>query len=289
MIKNLAALIGLALLSACGGGGGGGTGGGVPSAAGGTALGAAHSNVAFTLLVAAPPTSTTAERRVLDVPFYTTSVVINVTQVNDVQPNPPLQYTVDLTACPRHSASAARSPQAARKPLTAGTAPCTFSISAPIGADTFSLATYDAAAHPISIGTASTTVVANTANSVTTTLHGVIKTITMAIENHTPLASGTPTTHALTYDAVDAHGFVIAVDDFATPITITDVDPTGATTMSTSSDPTLRTTIVVPHLNVDVTVHYSGAAGVTATFTAATGGITPASATATLVSHLPPN
>jgi len=272
-----------ALLAACGGGGG--TGSNIPQGSGAAAPPASAAAVTFTIVIPARAASTAANRRALYVSPSTVSVVVTLTEQNGTPVTLAQPYAVTvsgISACHLAPRSVARSAQAARKPLTERQ-PCTFSIPEPVGVDTFSVSTYDAAqtsATPatltgklLSTGSVATTVVANAANTVTLTLGGVVAGFTLLLGDANP-STGSTQTISLVVEAKDADGnFIFGEGNYATPITLANSDLSGATTLS-------ATTLTHPG---NVTVTYTGAP-TRATFAASATGAT--SATATLVSQI---
>jgi hypothetical protein len=142
--------------------------------------------VTFTLIVPDRTPSTTAGRRIQYVSPTTASIIVTLTAQNGTALNPTRPYALpvpNISVCHPQLNSVARSTPAYREPQGRRQT-CTFSIPAPVGDDTFWVATYDAvqasatpktpAGNLLSIASVSTTVVANAANTVTLTLGGVI-------------------------------------------------------------------------------------------------------------------
>jgi hypothetical protein len=158
---------------------------------------------------------------------------------------------------------------------TASGLTCSVTVTAPVGNDTFKVALYDAASaggNLLGTGTASTTVVAGTVSTLGITVGGVVASVILSLANTTPVA-GSPLPITLTVEALDADGNIIVADPFATPITLTDSDTSGATQLST-------TTLNAPVQSVNVT--YDGAILLNATFSATVAGSSPAVTTALL-------
>jgi hypothetical protein len=276
-------MLAAALLSACGGGASN-----VPSPSSTSLIAAPTAAVTFTLKLPVLDQPASANRGALYVSQATASFVVTLTAQNGtpVSPLQPAAFNAAVTnsGCQSQQvASAARAPQARREPQAAS-ASCHFSIAAPVGPDTFTISTYDAAqtsstpASPLgnllSTGSVSTTVVANTTNSVSVALNGVVAQITFnSATLH--LAQGSPNTINLGLAAKDAAGYTIlgSAVNYAVPIILTDSDSSGATTLS-------RTTIHNPGEST-VTIAYTGAPATSATFTASVGGVTLGTATFT--------
>ncbi len=162
------------------------------------------------------------------------------------------------------------------------TTTCSGTVSAPVGGDTFAVKLYDATnagGNPLSTGTVTKTIVANTANSVNVTFNGVVASLSVALG-----ASGTAGTSAtipVTVNALDADGNTIVgpgvyVNASGTPLTIalSDSDGSGATTLSTTSltQPTSGVSLNYSGLAIEpatIGVSATGVAANTTTFTPA--------------------
>jgi N-acetylneuraminic acid mutarotase len=290
MKKLVGIVLATALLSACGGGGNstvGAIGSSIPHGPGAGTPSAKMAAVTFTIVVPARAASTAANRRMLYVSPSTVSVVVTLSTQNGTPVTPAQPYAVTvsgITGCHRNVGSVARSAQADRKPL-APVQGCRFSIPAPVGVDTFSVSTYDApqtsptpatlTGNLLSTGSVATTVVENAANTVTLTLGGVIASLMLSLNIPNPF-EGAPQTISLIIHARDASGnFIFGAGNFAAPITLTNNDLSGATTLSTTT---------VNSSAANVTITYTGAPA-SATFTASAPGVPPA--TATLLSQGP--
>ncbi len=140
-------------------------------------------------------------------------------------------------------------------PGSAGSRVCTSSVNAPIGPDTFSETLYEstnATGPALSTGSTSATIVAGTANVVPLVLDGIIASLSLVLANAKPV-EGTPTQIGLTVNFNDASGAaIIGAAPFLTPITLTDSDATGATTLS-------KTKLTTPADAASLTIAYTGA------------------------------
>ena len=97
-------------------------------------------------------------------------------------------------------------PASGSTPLT-----CSVPVAASIGADTFTVTTYDqtnAAGNALSSANVAATIVAGQANNVSVILNGIIASIQLVLGSTNP-PEGTPTTISLTVNAMDADGNVI--------------------------------------------------------------------------------
>jgi hypothetical protein len=146
---------------------------------------------------------------------------------------------------------------------------CTVSLIAPIGPDTFVETLYagtNATGAVLSQGQTSATIVAGKANVVALTLDGVIASLVLAIANATP-AIGSPAQIGLTVNFVDASGAsIIGSAPFVTPVTLTDSDKSGITSLS-------KTLLNSPADAVGLVVNYTGAQLAQAVIGASSGNI----------------
>lgn len=152
---------------------------------------------------------------------------------------------------------------------------CTVTLTVPFGNDTIRVALYDAANATgalLGTGTATATIAPGPMTTVGITIGGVVASVNLALGTTAP-PGGTTTTIPLTVTALDADGNIIIADPFATPITLTDSDTSGATQLSTAS-------LASPAQAVNVT--YSGVLLANATFSAAVTGATIAVQSAVL-------
>ena len=114
----------------------------------------------------------------------------------------------------------------------AGSGTCTvYSVSAPIGTDTFNVTLLDAANHVLSQGSAQATIVAGTTNTVNITFAGVVASLTISIANPNP-PQGTQARTNVSLLPRDAAGYTIVGAPGPLPnITVTDNDSSGATSL----------------------------------------------------------
>jgi hypothetical protein len=157
---------------------------------------------------------------------------------------------------------------------TGGARSCSVTVSAPVGADTFTETTYQSTngtGAVLSQNTTSAKIVAGQANTVNLTLDGVVASISLSLNPASP-PTGTPATIALTVNFFDASGYgIIGSAPFANPITLTDSDTSKVTSLS-------KSTLGVPSDATGITVAYTGGSLATpATFSASASGV-PASA-----------
>ncbi len=226
-------------LAACGGGGG--TGSSIPSA---TPTKAAAQTVAVTFTITIPRATSSTSRH--------------------------LQYISASTA------SASVSVNAGAPVNAACSTTCTLTINAPVGLDTFAASLYDASHVLLSQGSTSATIGATIANVVAIAFGGQVAKIQLA-SAVTHLVPGTlATTATVSVTVLDAdNNTIVGTDPYANPITLSDSDVSGNTTVSATS-------ITSPAVS-SVTFTYNGSgtlAGNTVTITpSATGAgtITPVS------------
>ena len=236
----------LALAAAgCGGGGGGGSSSALPPAPvnASTPGSTAPANVAFTIAIpAASPSS--GRRSPRYVSAGTKSLVVTSDNVHDV---------VNCTTV------------------------CTGTVQTTPGAHTFALALYDAAdgaGHVLSSGTTSANIVAGQPNTVLVTFGGVVASVSVAVTPAT-LRAGAPADATVAVVAKDAAGYaIVGSDAFVQPISLSDTDASGATSLSTN---------VVTSPATTVTLHYTGASMATTQVTASVPGTSVAGGSATLV------
>ena len=154
---------------------------------------------------------------------------------------------------------------------------CTLGLQAPAGNDTFVVSTYDgpsATGNKLSTATVTQTVTAGASNTISITLNGVVASVVLAVQG-TPPPEGTAVTVGVSVMANDASGnTIVGPGNYASPIQLTDTDPSSTTSLSTQS-------VVSP--STAVTLKYSGgalsSAGANAHITAASAGVTSSSIT----------
>jgi hypothetical protein len=131
---------------------------------------------------------------------------------------------------------------------------CTVALTAPVGKDTFTEFTYantTATGSPLSQNTTSATIVAGQANVVKIALDGVVASIAVTLTNPS-VTVGTSSSVPVVVNFNDASGAAIVGNDaFANPITLTDSDTTGSTTLST-------TTLNSPAAAENISLAYNG-------------------------------
>ncbi len=170
---------------------------------------------------------------------------------------------------------------------------CTVIVAAPVGTDTFVISLLDADSNVLSTLSVSESVASGAANNFGIVLGGVVASLTLTLATSSPVANGSAQQIALTVNGLDADGNVIAgPGNYNAPITITDSDTSGTTSLSVGGS-TPATTISVTAPGSSVTVNYTGAALPSgATFTASVSGtsvtpesvkLTPTSGTSTTV------
>jgi hypothetical protein len=208
-------LTGFVLLAACGGGGGGSSAGGGPVPATPTpAPTAAPSNAPSTsiarLTITDPvgPSTFGSQRRPRHLPATTASVSI---AVNGGTPTV-VPYTVNGPTCV----------------ISSSTVTCTFDVQAPAGNDTFVVQALNGAGKQLATATVQQAVSGTTV--VPVTLAGVPSSATVSLGSTTSPA-GTAASIPITVTAADADGNPIA-GTYATPVTLTDDDKSGHTTIS---------------------------------------------------------
>ena len=236
---RISAGLALVCLAACGGGGGG-TGAAVPS---GPAKAAAQTvPVTFTITIPKKTSGATRHQQYISASTASASVSVNA--------GAPVSAACSTT--------------------------CTLTVNAPVGLDTFSASLYDASAVLLSQGSTSATISPTIANVIGIAFGGQVAKVQLStpVSNLVPGTLSTTTTIGVT--AFDAdNNTIVGSDPFANPITLTDSDGSGATSLSTAS-------VASPAVST-VTFTYSGSgtvAGSTVTITPSAtgaGGNTPVS------------
>ena len=136
---------------------------------------------------------------------------------------------------------------------------CTvYTVIAPLGTDTFTVALLDGAGHVLSQGTAQATIAANVVNSVNISFDGVVASLTIALSNAAP-QQGTPANVRVALQPLDAAGFTLVGSPGALPdIAVTDSDTTGTTVLFIGTDASCTTAAATP--STSLTVKQSGSA-----------------------------
>jgi hypothetical protein len=156
---------------------------------------------------------------------------------------------------------------------------CTATVAATVGPHTFVLSLYpepNATGPVLSTGTATATIGAGVANTVSLTLDGVPASITIALANTAP-SVGAPVNVKLVVNVLDASGAtIVGGAPYTNPVTLTDSDASGATKLSS-------TVLASPSDVTNLTLNYSGATLAQAIIGATAAGISAKNvATATL-------
>ena len=128
---------------------------------------------------------------------------------------------------------------------------CTVNVDAPIGKDTFAVVALDSGGNALSRATVPATIAAGQANPVALTLDGIVAQIVVSLPDPPPPV-GTATTVSVLVTTEDSDGnIIVGPGGYDNPITLTDSDSSGATTLST-------TTVIAP--STTVTLSYNGQA-----------------------------
>ena len=154
---------------------------------------------------------------------------------------------------------------------------CQTTLPAVVGGVTLSVAAYDGVngtGNLLSTGATHITVIGGQANQAVVTLSGVVRSITLGVDQPAPFA-GTAATIKLFVTAIDAAGATIT-GAYTSPIVLTDSDGSGATTLSTTT---------LSNSSAAITLNYTGAV-VNATINASAGSVSSSSITpATIISR----
>jgi hypothetical protein len=138
----------------------------------------------------------------------------------------------------------ALSPQATYCVDSASVLTCTLAVQAYPGNDFFAITTYDqnnpttpggsgGSSHVISTGSAVATIAANTTNTISIVTSGVVSKLLIGLDNPLP-AVGTPVTQPVHVAAFDAD-YNLIVGNFDQPVSLTDSDTSGVTSLSQTS------------------------------------------------------
>jgi hypothetical protein len=227
------------LLCACGAGAQ--RTGALPDGAGAAVSRPATATATFQLVLPARAAPSTGESKPAYVSLSTQSVVVTLTAQNGNAVPSAQPYAVNISngsGCTSLAPGAVkRSPRSDREPLTpSNPVTCTYAIPAPVGLDTFDVATYDAvqasstpvtlSGNPLAVGTAGpVTVAENAANTVAVTLNGVIAHLAI-VASPASVEAGVPATITLSLVARDAqNGLIVAPGSFATPVDLSATGP----------------------------------------------------------------
>jgi hypothetical protein len=166
----------------------------------------------------------------------------------------------------------ATSPGCAATP--SGTA-CTVSASAPAGSDMFVITAFsgpNGTGQQLSTANVPATITASATTRVPLTLNGTVATVAVILGSSS-VQVGSPASVAVTVVAYDAqNNVIVGPGNFSTPVTLADTDPSGATSLST-------TTVAAP--GTSVSLNYTGNSMTTATITPSIGSTTGTAATFT--------
>lgn len=243
-----AALAGLTIAAGCGGGGT--TGNPIPQP---TSTVAPASTVKFTITVPLTDANSTARRPMFDAPSGTQSVSFQLTSVNGSKQNgTPTVVNVNSTATGCSTSN--------------NTLTCTANVPGIAGSDLFTVTSYpqsDAKGTPIASGTVQVDTTAGSTTTAPVTLSGAIASIALSIQGVG--VPGISATLPLAVIAKDANGATI-MGTYTSPITLTNSDTSGATTLS-------KTSLKDSTDAASVTLTYSGAALKNATISAASTGV----------------
>ncbi len=271
-LLSSAALAALAAAVACGGGGGGSSSSSPPGV---NAPVAATSHASFTIAIPAAAGSSSTQRAPAYVSPNSQSVAITVA-AGSASPGP--ATTANLT-----STSPNCTPATATVPLT-----CTVSLYAPPGSDTFTVTLYsglNGTGNVLSTSTVAATVSATQTTNVPITLGGVVAAIAVSVTNGNNLIpGGYATTLPVVVMAKDAGGStIVGPGNYSNPITLTNADTSGVTTLSTTSvtSPSTAVTLAYAPTNANTGVLAIGGLPVGATsIGAAAAGVASSAVTA---------
>jgi hypothetical protein len=266
-MKTSRALIVLATMFLAGCGGGGSSGASAPVAPATQAppdgaLTSNGSNTAQLTIHFAAPGATTAstQRSPKFVSPSTTQITVTVNLVNGaappawVTPNPQVTALAVGTNCT----------------LSGGTETCTIPVMAPPGVVNYTFAVSDGT-HTLATLTANETLAQGTNNSLSVTLQGIASTV--AVTGASLAANSSIGSEVLTVNASDVDGnLIVAPGNYNNPITLTDNDLTGVTSLSVNGVGSSPSVVVTAPTDV-VRLNYNGQAVNNFTITASGAGI----------------
>jgi streptogramin lyase len=257
-------------LTACGGGGGGATAPTIAQPVTPTVIhtsspiSGATAQVVFHIDAPTIATASTARR-----PAFVSPSTASVTIALQGQATP--LATVNIT------------PSSPGCATTSSGTQCSITVAAPVGTDTFVVTTWSGAGgsgSQLSSATTVATVVQNATNTVSMTLGGVVASATVLLGT-TSVAVGTASSIAVNVVAYDAGGnIIIGPGNYTTPITVTDSDASGATSLAIVGQSS-GTSVSVTAPGTSVTLAYTGGTLQAATITPSVGGVHGTAATFT--------
>ncbi len=245
-------------LAACGGGGGGGGRTQLPAVTVTTAPTASAGDGSVSFTVAIPAKSTASNART---PRFVSPSTASLTVTLQGASSP--VATVNVT------------PGSPGCTVVANVTQCTVTANVPAGTDTLVVATYDGAngtGHELSATTIVATVTLNATNTVALALNGIVANATVILGTTSVLA-GSAATVAVTVVGVDAAGnIIVGPGNYSSPVTLTNSDASGVTSLSTPSVAAPGTNVTLTYngnsLNgATITPFVGGTAGTAATFT----------------------
>jgi streptogramin lyase len=206
-------------LTACGGGGGG-------------AAAVTHTSP-VTVATNAPGTGTGQATFRIDTGAPATSATARTGQF--VSPST-ASATISLQGATTPIATINITPTTAGCTTTAtGATQCVITLAVPAGQQSFTIATYDAAngaGHLLSTAAVTFTIVQNATNTIAIVLNGVVATAKVVLAT-TSVVAGTAAVIPVTVAAYDAAGnIIVGPGMYSTPITLTNSDTSGVTTLS---------------------------------------------------------
>jgi hypothetical protein len=223
-------LLAVVPLAACGGGGGGSTGAGpvpatpTPTPTAGPTSAPAASLARVTISDPVGPSTFGAARRPLHLPASATSIAISV----NGGPASSFPYHVNGPTCV----------------VGNSTVTCTFDVQAPTGTDTLVVQALNSGGKPLATATVQQAISGTTV--VPVTLLGVPASASVSLASNTAPA-GTPASISITLTVKDADGNTIT-GTYATPVTLTNDDKSGHTTISPNP---VVSSLAAPALNYD--------------------------------------
>ena len=235
----------LLVLAGCGGGGGSSAPVPIPlPSASTTPLSGPKAILTVTIPLGAAPSSSARNPRYVS----PNSAALRVT-INTIDGNATLPAGVPRTSVTQLSTGAGGNCTIANATET-----CTVPIPAPSGNVSYTFTVLDANQNALATNTVSFTIAPGSSPNLTVQLQGIVATVKVTSPTLTP---GTPFSGPMQVEAFDASGaLVVGSAPYANPVTLTDTDTSGHTSLTVGS--TTGLTVVVTSPQTVVTLNYDG-------------------------------
>lgn len=231
-------LVALAAVVACGGGGGQSN---LPGAT-------KQSQAVFTVTVPSATGTSSTQRSPKFVLPNTQSITIMLTSTTAATTSPDADGSTTANLTPTSPNCIAAAPTT---PLV-----CTIGLNAPAGNDSFTLTMYqglNGSGNVLSTATVSAQISSTQTTTIPVTLSGVIATVDVTVTNgNNIIPGGFATSLPVIVTAKDASGAaIVGPGNYTTPITLTNADTSGVTTLSTTSVTSPGTAVTLAYAPTD--------------------------------------